>query len=267
MNGSERRSDAPIGPPWSVDLLADLHAGVLDPETEAELRPRVESDPEALEVLAALDATLADLSALPPLIMPDDVAARIDAALAEEAAKQRAEQAAPAEQAAAIAPVVSIDAARQRRAKRLGWGAGLLAAAAAAVGVVVVALPGGGGDSSPPAAQQPPGASDAPPLAVRSDALGEAYGEVFGLRNFGPLENQTTLAGCLEGAGITGNLDPVGVSPVTLDGDSAVMAILPEGLQRFRFVVLDPNTCGPGKPEGLLADSSTGGESSTAPTS
>jgi hypothetical protein len=261
MNGSERRSDAPIGPPWSVDLLADLHAGVLDPETEAELRPLVESDPEALEVLAALDATLADLSALPPLTVPDDVAAKIDAALAEEAAKQRAERAEP------VAPVVSIDAARQRRAKRLGWGAGLLAAAAVAVGVVVVSLPRGGGDTSPPVAQQPPGASDTPPLAVRSDALGEAYGQVFGLRNFGPLENQTTLEGCLEGAGITGNLDPVGVSPVTLDGDSAVMAILPEGLQKFRFVVLDPNTCGPGKPEGLLADSSTGGESSTAPTS
>ncbi|NUT50045.1 MAG: hypothetical protein HOV94_22450, partial [Saccharothrix sp.] len=81
MTGNARRT----GPPWSVDLLADLHAGALDPRTEAELRPLVENDPEAREILAALDATLADLRDLPPIPMPRHVAERIDAALADEA--------------------------------------------------------------------------------------------------------------------------------------------------------------------------------------
>src|SRR4051812_1376286 len=122
MSGSDGRQGTPIDPPWSVDLLADLHAGVLDAETEAALRPRVESDPDALAVLAALDATLADLSSLPPIPMPRDVAERIDAAIAAEARGARP-------------PVVSLNDARKRKNKRLGWGASVLVAAAAAVGV------------------------------------------------------------------------------------------------------------------------------------
>src|SRR4051812_48996977 len=129
MSGSERRQGTPIDPPWSVDLLADLHAGVLDAETEAVLRPRVEADPEARAVLEALDATLADLSSLPPIPMPRDVAARIDAALAAEAH-------------GVPAPVVSLNEARQRsKYKRVGWGASVLVAAAAAVGVIAVVIP------------------------------------------------------------------------------------------------------------------------------
>ena len=77
---------APGGPPWPVELLADLHAGVFDDDTAAELQARVDAVPEARATLAALDATRAALAALPPQRMPDDVAARIDAALRAEAA-------------------------------------------------------------------------------------------------------------------------------------------------------------------------------------
>jgi hypothetical protein len=71
----------PGGPPWPLELLADLHAGVLDDDVSAELLARVNADPRARATLAALDATRADLAALPPLVMPEAVAARIDAAL------------------------------------------------------------------------------------------------------------------------------------------------------------------------------------------
>ncbi len=126
MTGMER---VPMGPPWSVDLIADLHAGVLPPEVAAQLRPRVEADPESREILAALDATLADLHSLPVIPMPDHVAARIDAALAAEAR--------PA------APVVSLAEARKRRNRRLGLGSGVLVAAAAAFGIVFAVSPDG----------------------------------------------------------------------------------------------------------------------------
>src|SRR4051812_498492 len=108
MTGMER---VPMGPPWSIDLIADLHAGVLPPEVAAQLRPRVEADADAVEVLRALDATLEDLHSLPPIPMPDHVAARIDAALAAEARP-------------GIAPVVSLNDARRRRNRRLGFGGG-----------------------------------------------------------------------------------------------------------------------------------------------
>jgi hypothetical protein len=238
MTGMER---VPMGPPWSVDLIADLHAGVLPPEVAAQLRPRVEADPEAREILEALDATLEDLHALPSIPMPDHVAARIDAALAAEAR--------PA------APVVSLDEARKRRNRRLGLGGGVLVAAAAAFGIVLAVSPGAqqpSNDAKP--APTTSSANAAPPLALKRDELGSAVGDVLKAQNFGPLETPDRLAGCLKGGGITSSGNPLGISPITLDGKDAVMAILPAGLGQYRLVVLDPETCGPDKPEGVLAD-------------
>jgi hypothetical protein len=86
----------PTGPPWSVDVLADLHAGVYEPEVAAELRRRIGSDPEALAVLAALDSTVDDLSLLPPIRMPEQFAHRLDAAIATESrARSAARQSRP----------------------------------------------------------------------------------------------------------------------------------------------------------------------------
>ena len=240
MTGMER---VPMGPPWSLDLIADLHAGVLPPEVAAQLRPRVEADPEARDILQALDATLEDLQALPPIPMPDHVAARIDAALAAEAR--------PA------APVVSLDEARRRRNRRLGLGgAGVLVAAAAAFGVVLAVSPGPkpASNDAQPAPTTSSASNAAPPLALKRDELGSAVGDVLKAQNFGPLETPDRLAGCLQGGGITSSGNPLGISPITLDGKDAVMAILPAGLGQYRLVVLDPKTCGPDKPEGVLAD-------------
>ena len=245
MTGMER---VPMGPPWSVDLIADLHAGVLPPEVAAQLRPRVEADPEAREVLQALDATLADLEALPPIPMPAHVAARIDAALAAEARP--------------VAPVVSLDEARRKRNRRMGLGGGVLVAAAAAFGIVFAVNPGGDQANTPPAAQENTtkntNVSDAPPLAVKESELGTAVGDVLKAQNYGPLETQDRLAGCLQGGGITSTSKPLGISPITLDGKNAVMAVLPAGLGQYRVVVLDPNTCGPDKPEGVLTNTTIG---------
>ncbi|MET9226900.1 hypothetical protein [Lentzea sp. NPDC003310] len=245
MTGMER---VPMGPPWSVDLIADLHAGVLPPEVAAQLRPRVEADAEANEILRALDATLEDLRALPPIPMPDHVAARIDAALAAEARP-------------GIAPVVSLNDARRRRNRRLGFGgAGVLVAAAAAFGIVLAVSPGAQQPAGNNAAQPPANTTSqvTPPLALKRDELGTAVGEVLKAQNYGPLETPDRLAGCLKGGGITSSGNPLGISPINLEGKDAVMAILPAGLGKYRLVVLDPDTCGPDKPQGVLADTTVG---------
>ncbi|MEU4741358.1 hypothetical protein AB0G02_12965, partial [Actinosynnema sp. NPDC023658] len=146
------------------------------------------------------------------------------------------------------------------------WGAGLLAAAAVAVGVVVVAIPrddapGNGGmaqqDKTPTTtvggSALPPGATKIP--AVRDENFGPAFGDVLKAQNYGPLENQDKLADCLRGANITAG-KPLGVSPITLDDKPAVMAILPAGTPgAYRIVVVDPRTCGPDNPDGVLANS------------
>ena len=53
-----------VGPPWSVDLLADLHAGVLEKRQEAEMWPLVDADPDARAIIEALEATTVDLAVL-----------------------------------------------------------------------------------------------------------------------------------------------------------------------------------------------------------
>src|SRR5436305_14816461 len=150
------RGGVPMEPPWSVDVLADLHAGVLEQSVSDRLWPRVRDDPDARAVLDALDTTRTELARLPPLTMPPQVAARIDAALAAEI-----------QAAAPVAPVVDLARARRRRNRRLGWGAGMLVAAAAVLAVLAVVLPRNATPGNGLAAPAPanPGASrgSAPP--------------------------------------------------------------------------------------------------------
>lgn len=72
----------PVGPPWSVDDLSDIHAGVYPADVTAQLRTRIAADPEAAAVLTALDSTVDELSLLPPLVIPEKYALRLDQAIA-----------------------------------------------------------------------------------------------------------------------------------------------------------------------------------------
>lgn len=292
MTGNEQRREALAGPPWSVDLLADLHAEALDPDLAAELWPRVSADPEASAIIAAFEATQADLAALPELTMPDDVAARIEAALAAEARAMlptpRSENElpatvsplptrAPADAAPSetpqltgqppagqpVAPVVDLAKARQRRRNRwLGWGGGVLAAAAVATGVLVATLPGTNGSSSGTPAAQPPASSVTapPPLALRSEELPGKLPQLMGVTDYGSLNDQAGLNACLTASGKSPGGDPVGIQPVIVDGRESLVAVLPGNTGtpgQFRLVVMDP-TCGPGNP-GVRSDQLIGG--------
>lgn len=74
-------------PPFPAELLADLHAGNIDPELSARLWPAVRQDPEARRYLDSLDSLSKSLSGLAESErvvhpMPGDIAARL-ATLAE----------------------------------------------------------------------------------------------------------------------------------------------------------------------------------------
>ena len=253
----------PPGPPWPLELLADLHAGALDPAVAAELRPRVEADPQARATLAALDATRDALASLPPLRIPDHVAARIDAALASEAA--RTATATATLTAPQPAPIVDLAVARERRRRRgLLATTGILTAAAAAVAVIAVANLTGNQTGGDPAAQ--PTSSTAPqsgpgpaPLALSQSNIGSALDDALGVTDYGPLGQPGKLDACLAANGIDpAGVDPVGSREVSLDGKPGVLIVLPAGANppRWRLLVVGPD-CGAGQPA-TLADTTTG---------
>ncbi|WP_410609003.1 hypothetical protein [Amycolatopsis sp. lyj-109] len=258
MTDESRGIGGTIGPPWSVDVLADLHAGVLDDTQAAELWPLVNADPEARAILDALDATQADLASLadaPAPPMPAEFAARLDAALAAEAAaafRERPQGAtqAPRQAGPGDAPVVDLAAARRRRNKRLGWAAGVLTAAAAAVVAVTVAIPDTAQQPGTPdvAAPAPTGPS------VGGDGAGAQalVGKAIGVRDFGPLQNEDRLDACIAAAGLDPKVRPEGIRPVNVGGKAGVMIILTTGkLAQFRLVAFGAD-CGPGNPAVLF---------------
>lgn len=88
MTGTDLGGDAPRSPhPPSgpdIDVLADLSANLLSPAEDRRARAHADGCPDCARVLQALDQVGTQLRWLPPIPMPADVAARIDAALAEE---------------------------------------------------------------------------------------------------------------------------------------------------------------------------------------
>lgn len=76
----------PVAHP-TVDELADLDAGVLDEVSAGSARAHLSAGcARCAQVFTALSAVRIDLAALPPAHIPADVAARLDAAMAEAAA-------------------------------------------------------------------------------------------------------------------------------------------------------------------------------------
>ncbi|MGO1053829.1 hypothetical protein [Crossiella sp. CA198] len=276
MTTNERRPGVPDGPPWSVDLIADLHAGVLDPAVAAHLRPRIEADPQAREILAALDETQAELAALPPLRMPEHVASRIEAAIENEvrlamAARPGAAPLAPPAppqfhqqppQPQPMAQVVDLASARRRRNKTIGWGIGAVAGLAAATGLIFATLPGQQptvGTAQPTSGVTSPSTPDDGVLALKgSDLDGKSVPPgVGGAKDFGPLSDPAKRKTCLAAHKVPAGQDAIAGRRVTLDGKPGVlMVVLTTVPGRTRILVVGPD-CSAESPS-LLKDITVG---------
>lgn len=137
-----------------LDVLADLAGGLLGPVEERTVRAHVDSCADCTAVLAALDRTGQELRWLPPIPMPEEVVARIDAALAEEG------------------KVVSLSRARTRRKNRQRF-LGIAAAGVVVLGgggVLATQLSGSDGPDVTADSEEPPAAPDesAPDLDAES---------------------------------------------------------------------------------------------------
>lgn len=107
-----------------LETLAELQEGLLERADERRVRRHLASCGECTDALAGLDATRGLLAALPPVTMPDDVAARLDEALAD---------AGPAAVSGAATVVPASTAKRSR-----WWSSGTFAGTAAAAAVVLL---------------------------------------------------------------------------------------------------------------------------------
>ncbi len=88
MSEQSGLSGVPVGPPWPVDVVADVHAGLYPPELNRRLRDRMMADPQARATLTALSSVADRLSLLPGLTMPDRYATRLSAAIEAQAQAQ-----------------------------------------------------------------------------------------------------------------------------------------------------------------------------------
>lgn len=230
--------------PLTLELLAELHAGVFDEPLAAQLRRRVTADPQAAAMLAALDATVADLAALPhqrTAPIPESVARRLDTALAAE----RANPNPPPETGfagAAVPPALVADmTVALRKRHRAGWAGGaILAAAAAVLGMVVLSglsLETAGDVLGTAIGIQ----SSEPPTLVPADhaSLHSALDQALQTPDYGPLSAPERLRNCLAAHG---GGAPLGALEVTLEGRRGVLLVLPtDRPEQIRLLVVGPS--------------------------
>ncbi|MEV0249770.1 hypothetical protein AB0H76_24420 [Nocardia sp. NPDC050712] len=252
-------------PPFSPELLADLHADNLAPEVSAELWPVVRKDPEARSYLNSLDEVNAALQALAsadraPEPMPAEVAARLESFLdgleiaeSPEATVHRPafgatrpESGSAAAHSATERPDAPISLA-ERRGKRLRW----LAAAAAAV----VLLTGAGVVVQLVRTADTPGIPTALPPTPSPNATGDgtfpAGVALAALGRFdvtGALAGRDTLTACVGAAGL-GERKILGSTDMRYRDADAVLILLsgPDGV-KITALVVGPG-CTPDDPQ------------------
>jgi hypothetical protein len=209
---------ADADPPLTIELLADLQAGLLDDDSAARVRKRVRDDPRAQQILRTLNQVRRDVAAMgaDPTSAPDvppQVTARISAAL-RSAGEGRSHPGAAHSVRPHIRPV-------------------RLAATVAGVGAVLAAIGMGTAaliNAPRPAPSTPVTAEhitvSTPPMTI---PLSQA--EILGLLNqspdYGPLSDPARRASCLSGLGYPGSTQVLGARRIEINARPGVLLVLP----------------------------------------
>jgi hypothetical protein len=216
--------------PVTPEQLADLQAGLLDDATAAALRERVRTDPDAGEMLAALDRVRSDLADLgsdetSAPDVPAEVTARVGAAL----------QAEPPHRSG---PAHSIRHTPRWQLTVLVAGVG-----AALVGVVLGGLMLAR-DPAPRWSMDPTARSIT--LSRAATDLPLTGSQLAGLLSrspdYGPLADPKRRADCLSGLGYSAATAVLGARPVDMHGRPAVLMVLPADTPGMvRALVVEPD--------------------------
>jgi hypothetical protein len=231
-------------PPLTVELLADLQAGLLGDDEAARLRKQIRADPAAQEALRALNHVRRDLAALgaDSQSVPDTppaVVARITAALRSATVPAR-----PSGAAHALRP-------HSRPTRKVAAAAGVAAAAAAiAVGTVALLHSPSPTPSAPSTAQH---ITVSRPPATIPLSPPEILGMLQSHPDYGPLNDPARRASCLTGLGYPGATEVLGARPVEVSGQPAVLLLLPgDTSDRLTVLAVAPNCSA--ADTGLLVD-------------
>ena len=223
--------------PYSPDLLADLHAGVLDESVSEKLWPLVRQDPKAMEVISALDALSARLGSLGSDFdsgepMPPDVAERIDRALTTEQES-------------------SFGGRPGRYSRRWAYtGIGIAAAVAivASLSALLLLRPSGPTDPDTVAAPAYP-----PSLVLDSSGLNFAdVRDLLGRQDPTELKDAGNLPECLAANGFDPQAILLAATPVQVDGRSATLLVMPRFPMNGMTVLVVGSDCGEGNPQTLV---------------
>ncbi len=222
-------------PPFSEDLLADLHAGVLDPETSAALWPLVHADADAHAFVTTLDSVTASLATLNSREasherIPNSLAERINSALDLQYG-----------QVEPSAETTVVPFRRRPQAWLLG------AAAAVLVAFVIVVV--GSRDSEP--AESVVAQPSIPVTSAVDDPDSASLLSLIGSKNLGPLDDPSKLAGCLSANGIDEGRPVLGSGEVRIDGAPAIVLLFAGSQPRQITALTVGINCSDGNPNTL----------------
>ncbi|WHU46970.1 hypothetical protein QNM97_23950 [Gordonia sp. L191] len=229
-----RSADTPRfpDPPYSVDLLSDLDAGVLEPDVAAHIRSRLADDPGAREVLAALESLRTDLRDLP--VPREPVPEWVDARTQQTLARIAAEVGGGSD----VTPL-----ARRRPLRSAPQAVALLSVAAAVLVAVIVGVVLVSHSARPDAPSNRVQADGTPASSsVASGAAGAAAAlSVLGRTDGAPFASMAALRRCTAANGVSADTPVLGSGPVTINGAGQVVILLGTGIAgRFLALVVGP---------------------------
>jgi hypothetical protein len=243
-----------LEPPYSPDLLADLHAGVLPDAVSEQLWPLVRQDPDAVRILDALDAVTERLATAGRELasgepMPPGVAERIDRALTAASPVQAPAVTSSAQNRAPIR------LASRRRRSRTVLAAGI-AASVVVVSVVAAAVVAATSDNSGvvDGGYADDLRAEAPTLVLTSDDLDSSLAfDVMATRGRNDVTDAGNLRECLIANGFRSNSTVLGSAPVELDGTRGVMLVIATASAADGMVLLAVGPdCGANNPATLV---------------
>lgn len=242
--------DAGADPPLTVELLAGLQAGLLDNAAAARLRNRVRADPDAQQMMDALNRVRREVGAAgtgisaAPAVAPaviDGIGAALRAApraARGSRSRLRAEHAVQPGDLPRLARVLAAIAGLAAAAVAVGLGTAALIAAPAPT-------------SSEPTTAQQITVSRRPMQIPLSDS--QILALLGNNPNYGPLVDPQRRASCLGGLGYPAGAEVLGAQPMEIAGRAAVLLVLPVGTSGSVTALAVAPTCSSVN-TGLLAD-------------
>jgi hypothetical protein len=211
--------DPGVDPPLTLELLADLQAGLLDDEDAARVRRQIRANPQAQGMLRALNQIRHDVAAVAadPASEPGpppDVAAKISTALrSANAPSGRSHGAA------------HLARPRIRPARVVAAVAGL-GAALTGIGLGTAAL-----IRAPAPTPSTPVTAEHITVSIPPMMIPLSRGEILGLLrhnpDYGTLADPQRRASCLSGLGYPASTPVLGARPIELNSRPGILLVLP----------------------------------------